>query len=174
MRTKRASRRRGALHWAVLLLAVGGAAGLQAQPTDVGIRDGYEYFIEASGKSGSCLTVEGFLVLDMHCFKRDYRQIFRVRRQPGGWKLIPQHSYNCLQAGGEGSEVREAKCSGDRAQLFEIDSLGDGRFEIKTKRGLCLEVEEPAGGDQAPVFERKCAGSASQSFKIPMLPKRTG
>lgn len=156
-----------------LVALVAGSGAALAQPS--GIKDGLEYFIEAAGRSSSCLTVESFLVLESHCFKKDYRQIFRLRREPGGWKLIPQHSFNCLEAGGgEGEQIREAKCSGDRAQLFEIKTVAGGDFELRANKGTCLEVEEAGAADQAPVVEQKCGTSQAQLFRIPLLHGRAG
>lgn len=159
--------------WVLALLTI--AVGSSAVAAQSGISDGLEYFIEAEGKKSSCLTVEEFLVLESHCFKKDYRQIFRMRREAGGWRLIPQHSFNCLQAGGaEGSQIREAKCSGANAQVFELKSVAGGAFELRSNKGKCLEVEDAGAADQAAVVEAACGTSDAQLFRIPLQPAAGG
>ena len=85
--------------------------------------------------------------------------------------LVSQDSNKVLDVagGGEtaGAPVQQFRYNGNEDQLWRIERVGGGVFQIvNVASGLCLDVEGGGRADGARVIQFRCEGLQNQAWRL--------
>ena len=97
-------------------------------------------------------------------------QRFTVEASGSAYRLKANHSGKCLgvvnNATNDGALLEQRSCGASNSQLFQLNSKGNGSFELKNvNSGKCVDIQGGGYSDGQRAQLYSCHGGANQTFQ---------